>query len=149
MPRYLGIDYGTKRIGLAISDVDGRIASPLSVIARPPALADQVRAVLRGADEFGFDEIVVGIPLNMDGSVGPQADLTRRFVAALRGALAAPVHEWDERLTSRAADELMAPRRLTNRQRKDRRDALAAQVLLQGFLDAQTSPGDSSQNPGD
>lgn len=139
MARYLGVDYGLKRIGLAISDADGKIASPLAVVERKASLAEQVRDVLQAADEFGFDSIVVGIPHNMDGSDGPQAALTRKFASALAAGSGVVIHEWDERLSSRAADELMAGR-LTRQGKKARRDALAAQIILQGYLDSLATP---------
>jgi putative Holliday junction resolvase len=141
MPRFLGIDYGTKRIGLAISDADATIASPLAVIVRQGGLDEQVRDVLRAADEYGFEAAVLGLPLNMDGTVGPQAELTRKFGAAFARISGKPVHEWDERLSSRGAEELFAGRQLSRGQKKLRRDALAALIILQGYLDAHRPPG--------
>jgi putative Holliday junction resolvase len=140
--RFLGIDYGTKRIGLAISDPSGSIASPLGTVAVKGSLAEQARAVLQAAAKY--DDIgtcVVGLPLNADGTEGPQARLTRSFAAALQDVLAKPTHLWDERLSSVAADELLRAGDLTRKKRKARHDRIAAQVILQSFLDAQ------SENP--
>jgi len=134
MARFLGVDYGGKRIGLAIGDDGLRIASPLGTIAAGGEIED-VAAVLRWAEEQDADALVVGVPLNMDDTVGPQAELTRRFVAALRSKGGLPVHEQDERLSSFAADEALAAGGLSRRGRNSRRDKLAAQVILQAFLD--------------
>jgi putative Holliday junction resolvase len=135
MARLLGIDYGGRRIGLAIGDDGLRIASPLCTIDGSGRVADDARAVLRRAEAEGATELVVGLPLNMDDSVGPQAELTRRFVAALRAAGPLAVHEQDERLTTYAADEALAAGGLTRRRRSVRRDKLAAQLILQAFFD--------------
>jgi len=141
MARYLGVDYGRKRIGLAIGDDQLRIASPLDLLAGSGAAGPDARAVAARASEEGADGVVVGIPLNMDDSVGPQADFTRRFVEALRAATALPVHEQDERLSSFAADEALAESALTRAGRASRRDMLAAQAILQAWLDARPRTG--------
>lgn len=140
MPRYLGIDYGTRRIGLALSDEDGSIASPLSVIERKGDVEAQARAVIAAGEEYDAAEYVLGLPLNMDGTVGDQAKLTQRFGNLLGSLSGRSVHEWDERLSSLGADAMLADRDLTYKKRKARRDALAAQIILQSFLDAQRQP---------
>ncbi len=134
--RYLGIDLGRRRIGLAVGDSDSRIASPLETI-RPTDINDALRRLVEFASEYGVDEWVVGLPLNMDGSEGPQAKETRAFADQLAARNIGPVHLWDERLSSYAADERMAQTGLTHAQKARRRDALAAQEILQSFLDAQ------------
>lgn len=139
--RYLGIDYGTKRIGLAVGDGAGGIASPLRTLPAVGTLAGRVADVIRAGGDFAIDEWVVGVPLNMDGSSGPQAEVTREFAALLAKATGNPVHLWDERLSSFAADAHMSRTGLTHRQKKRRRDAVAAQVILQGFLDARAEGG--------
>lgn len=131
--RYLGVDYGTRRIGIAISEPGG-IASAVKVLAASGDLARDARAIVALADEYGADAIVLGVPLNMDGTEGPQAKLSRRVADALRAAGPLPVHLHDERLTSHAADGLLAGRELTRKKKKARQDALAAQVLLESFL---------------
>lgn len=136
MPRYLGIDYGVKRIGIAISDPDGRIASPVRVLqgcGSPRADADAVVAVARDLEAAEF---VVGLPLHMDGTESDQTKLTRAFAAALQVKAAGPVHFADERLTSDAADALLAERDLTRKKRKARQDAVAAAIILSAFLEA-------------
>ncbi len=135
MARFLGVDYGKKLIGLAIGDDGLRIASPLDTLAGSGRIEQDARAVLQRAADEGADSIVVGLPLNMDGSVGPQAVLTRNFVAALRKGGAIQVEEQDERLSSFAADEALAAGGLSRKGRASRRDMLAAQMILQAYLD--------------
>ncbi|HEY3244156.1 MAG TPA: Holliday junction resolvase RuvX [Phycisphaerae bacterium] len=145
--RYLGIDYGTKRIGLAISDPSGSIASPLTTVPARGTLSEQARAVRQAA--VAYDDIgacVVGLPLNEDGSEGPQAKLTRQFAAALEHVMPGPLHLWNEHLSSVTADELLAAGDFTRKERKARHDRLAAQIILQGFLDA--GPKERSAHPG-
>ncbi len=137
MPRYLGIDYGTKRIGLSVGDTDVGIASPLEAVEAPAARRHQCQAVLRVADAYGVDAFVVGLPMNMDCTEGAQAKLTRAFGDELARAAGKDVHYYDERLSSRVADDLLRPVELTRGKHKARRDAVAAQVILQGFLDSQ------------
>lgn len=137
--RFLGIDYGTKRIGLAVSDVGGCIASPLSVIVSQGDLAAQVREVMAAGREYEVEAYVLGLPLNMDGSVGRQAELTRAFGDLLARVSGLEVHYWDERLSSHGADVYLSEAALTSKKRRARRDAVAAQIILQSFLDARNS----------
>ena len=138
MPRYLGIDHGSKRIGLAVSDPDATLASPLATIAAKGDLSDQIAAVLSCAKEYEIDAFVVGLPLNMDDTEGDQVKIVQRFGAELHRISGKPVHYWDERLSSLAAEELLRPAALTRKKRKARLDRVAAQVMLQEFLDART-----------
>jgi putative Holliday junction resolvase len=140
MPRFLGIDHGTKRIGLAVSDPGATIASPLATLDAAAKLSDQVVAVLSYAREYEIDAFVVGLPLNMDDTEGNQARTVRRFGAELERISGKPVHYWDERLSSHAAEELLRPAELTRKKHKARLDRVAALVILQGFLDVRTSP---------
>lgn len=131
--RYLAIDLGGKRTGLAVgSDVTG-VVTPIGMIE---ASHDEGRlsGILDATDEHGPDEFVLGLPLNMDDSEGPAAKQARLFAAALAERTGLPVHLWDERLTSQAADEQMSRSGLTHSQKKARRDALAAAALLRDFL---------------
>ena len=136
MPHIVGIDYGTKRIGLAVGDTDAGIASPLGTIEVHGDITDQVRAVLSSSQDYDVGVFVVGLPLNMDGTEGEQAKLTRRFGDALAHTSGRPVHYWDERLSSHAARGLLQPAELTRKKRKAVEDSVAAQVILQSFLDA-------------
>ena len=140
MPRFLGIDHGTKRIGLAVSDPGATLASPLTTVAASGNLSDEIAAVLSCAKEFEIDAFVVGLPLNMDDTEGNQAKTVRRFGAELERISGKPVHYWDERLSSHAAEDLLRPAELTRKKHKARLDRVAALVILQSFLDASTSP---------
>jgi len=140
MPRFLGIDHGTRRIGLAVSDPGATLASPLATIAASGNLSDEIAAVLSGAKDYEIDAFVVGLPLNMDDTEGDQAKTVRRFGTELGRVSGKPVHYWDERLSSHAAEELLRPAELTRKKRKARLDRVAAQVILQGFLDARSLP---------
>lgn len=148
MARWMGVDYGTRRIGLAISDPQGRIASAVRTIAAGGKTDDDVHAVQRAATDYEADGIVVGMPVNMDGTIGPQAKLTESFAARLRAAATVPVECWDERLSTFQADQWLLERKLTASRRKQRRDALAAQAILQSFLDARCeAPRDRDEDP--
>lgn len=137
--RFLGIDYGDRRIGLAVSDPDGLIASPVSVVDGVGELESQYRRLKPVIDDYGVEAIVIGLPLNMDDSEGPQAKLTRQFGDGLAQRTGLPVQYFDERLTSFAADERLFDAQLTRGKKKARRDAVAAQLILQSFLDARRS----------
>lgn len=138
----LGIDLGDKRTGVALADTVTTIASPIEVIEVPIARrdgADLLAAIARVADrELGPvtspGEIVLGLPLNMDGSEGPRAKLVRAFAERLAAATGRPVRLHDERLSSVEADSRMARSGLTHGQKKSRRDAIAASGILQGYM---------------
>ncbi len=147
MPRYLGIDYGSRRIGLAISDRVGTLATPAATL---PAKGDpnvDAENVADWSDRQGIEAFVVGLPLNMDGTEGPQARLTRAFAEQLEAAAGGRcVVLWDERLSSYAADQLLAQTTLSAGKRTKRRDQLAALVILQSYLDS-LRPDASSETP--
>ena len=135
LKRLLGIDYGTKRIGLALGDTDARIAVPLTVVSAQGGVRRQVDSIIETAAEYGADEYVLGIPYNMDDTVGKQAKITQSFGKMLEEVSGCVVHECDERLSSLAADEYLQQAELTKKKKKARRDALAAQVILQTYFD--------------
>jgi putative holliday junction resolvase len=139
MPRFLGIDYGSRRIGLAVGDSVLWLASPVTMVAGGDDVDRCIERVLPFVAEYAADELVVGLPINMDDSEGPQARLTRKFGDALSKKTRKPVHYFDERLSSRAADDLLGPAELTRKKHKARQDAVAAQIMLQGFLDERRS----------
>ena len=145
MARWAAVDYGKRRIGLALSDPGETIASPAATLDGTGTASGDARRVLQWAAEHQIDGFVVGLPLNMDDSVGPQAVLSREFAAQLREQAGRPVELWDERLTSFEADELMESAGLTRAARKRHRDAVAAQVILQSFLDARRSANQSPE----
>jgi putative Holliday junction resolvase len=139
MPRFLGIDYGTKRIGLAVSDPEATMASPLTTVQSRGDVAQDVVGLAAVVQEYEIDELVVGLPLNMDGTEGKQAKITRAFGEALNRQTDLPVHYCDERLSSFTAEELLRPAELTRKKKKARLDRVAAQVMLQAFLDARST----------
>jgi putative Holliday junction resolvase len=132
--RILGIDHGTKRMGLALSDETGTIAQPLQFLPAEPAakLFDLLRAMVA---ERKVEEIVVGIPRNMNGTYGPAAEKAREFVAALKNVLTVPIHTWDERLTTVQANRFLIETGMRREKRKERVDQTAAAILLQSYLD--------------
>ena len=134
--RYLAIDYGLKRLGLAICDAQETIFSPLCQLESRSGQRDRLlKEIGKIAKEYEAGAIVVGLPLNMDGSEGEQARLCRQFAEQVGQALSLPVHLQDERLSSAAADEMLAESGLTSGKRKSRRDMLAACDILRDFLD--------------
>jgi len=132
--RYLAIDPGGKRTGLAVGDDVTRFATPVGVIetAAPHVRLQQLD---RYVEDIAPDALVIGLPLNMDGTEGPAAKQMREFGEALAERYGLPVHFADERLTSEAANERMAQSGLTHQQKKSRRDALAAAAILNPFLE--------------
>lgn len=139
--RFLAIDLGDRRTGLAVGDDETAIASPLRVVERPVGDA-LLEELAREAAAQGARALVVGLPLNMDGTEGPRARAVRAFGDRLAQRTGLPVHFQDERLTSADADWKMAQSGLTRAQKKARRDALAAGALLQDFLDARARGSD-------
>jgi putative holliday junction resolvase len=133
--RVLGIDHGTKRVGLALSDETGTIAQPLEFIPAEPA-DKLLRALQEIVTSRAVAEILVGLPRNMNGTYGPAAERTRAFVAVLRAAVAVPVKTWDERLTSVQANRFLIESGMRREQRKQRVDQTAAAILLQSYLDS-------------
>jgi putative Holliday junction resolvase len=132
--RLLGIDLGTKTIGLALSDAQRTIASPLTTLSRTRLAADL--AALHGlAADHHIGGIVVGLPLNMDGTTGPRAQSTRAFATNLARRLALPIALWDERFSTAAVERAMLGADMTRAKRAKRVDALAATYILQGALD--------------
>jgi len=144
VPRYLAIDLGEKRTGLAVGDSVLRIASPLEVIEVPSdreAGAALVAEIARSAASVGADVLVVGLPLNMDGTEGPRAKAVRTLAAMIGAKAGRPVLFHDERLSTARADWQMARTGMTRGEKKGRRDAIAAAAILQEFLDAPAKEG--------
>ena len=134
--RYMAIDYGLKRVGLALCDPAGTIVSPLCQLQNHPDQPDRlIEQLAQTIKENQVDALIVGLPINNDGTVGPQAQLCRQFADRLARDVTIPVHLQDERLSSFAADELLASVKLTKAQTKRRRDMLAACDILRSFLD--------------
>lgn len=132
--RMLGLDLGTARVGVAISDAQGRLAIPLEILARDEAGAWQERLAEIVA-EREVKQVVVGLPLNLRGERGPAAEEAEALVARLRERLPVPVVTWDERLSSALVEKAMCVAGLDARAQRGRSDAAAAAVILQSYLD--------------
>jgi putative Holliday junction resolvase len=143
--RLLGIDYGSVRIGLAVSDVDRKIASPLATYRRRKP-AEDARYFRELVEEETIGEIIVGLPVHLDGREGQKAVEVRAFGQWLSEAVGLPVVFWDERFTTVEAEGFLLAAGLTNKRRKERRDRVAAQILLQAYLDA-GCPGEQAAGP--
>lgn len=138
--RILGLDLGSKRIGVALSDMLGFTAQPQETFPSQGPERDIER--IKGLIELhGVTEIVVGMPYNMDGSEGPQAEKARAFMVLLGERTGLPVHEWDERLTTAAAERILLEADMSRAKRRKVVDKLAAVLILQGYLNGRGSPG--------
>lgn len=133
MTTWLALDIGDKRIGLAVGNDTARLARPLRVLTRRSKNED-FEAIARAMAETGAEALLVGLPLNMDGSEGPQARRTRKFAERLRRRLDKPLIYHDERLSSFVADQILAMRS-SKKARRQPNDAIAAAAILQSFLD--------------
>jgi putative Holliday junction resolvase len=136
-PRILGLDVGSKTIGMAVSDPLGITAQGLQTIRRQNKRLDlgQLKEVIL---KYGVTEIVVGYPLRMTGAEGTQAEKMRGFAEDLRKHFRIPVHLWDERLTSAQANRVLRESEMSIKRRGEVVDRLAAVLILQGWMDART-----------
>lgn len=134
--RYLAIDYGTKRTGLAICDAGETIASPLAVLHGQKELLKKITQIVQAES---VDAIVLGLPLNMTGSESSQTKLVLKFAERLKDHISIPVHLQDERLSSFSAEEKLAPADFTRSKRRKRIDAVAAAEILEAFLEQKKS----------
>ena len=130
----MGLDVGTKTIGIALSDVTRTIASGLVTLTRGKFTADTQR-LLALVDEHNVGGLVVGLPVNLDGSEGPRAQATRAFAAKLAGLTPLPLLLWDERLTTVEAERALIAADASRRRRAQVIDKVAATLILQGALD--------------
>ncbi len=133
----MALDIGEKRIGVAVSDAAARVATPLAVIDTSAALADG-RELVRIVADYEVELAVIGLPLSLDGTEGPQARRTRSLAAKLARYLPVPVEFADERLSSVEAERRMAEAGASSRDRRGSVDMVAAAVILQSYLDART-----------
>lgn len=143
-PRLLGLDFGGRRIGVAVSDELGLTAQPVLTLVRKNAKLD-LKSLGRLLRKFGCSAIVVGNPLYMSGDVSPQAAKTQVFAESLREAFSLPVHLWDERLTSAEAHRHLHAAGRGLSEHREVVDQVAAVLILQSFLDAHRS-GQASYN---
>ena len=137
--RVLGIDYGRRRIGLALSDEEGILASPFPIYVRGRSEARDIAALTSLIDKHGVKAVVVGLPLNMNGSRGEMAREAEAFADRICQETALPVELFDERLTSSEAERVLLEADLSRRRRNDLRDSLSAVLILQGHLDRRNS----------
>lgn len=134
--RALGLDLGSKRVGVAIGDRTGTIASPLQVLQRSGSIKRDHEAIAKLVVEEEADIVVVGLPLNMSGSSGPAAQAAVDEAAALATVVAVPVVTFDERRTTVTADRAMMEANMRAQARRRIVDKIAAAVMLQNWLDA-------------
>lgn len=134
MGRILGVDHGERRIGLAISDPDGVLASPLETV--DVRGGDPAAAVARVCEQQGAERVVVGLPLHLNAQEGASAEKARAFAEALRARTCLPVELWDERLTTVTAQKALIEGGVRRKRRKELVDGLAARILLQHYLDS-------------
>lgn len=132
--KYLGVDYGDKRTGLAECDLSGQLASGICTISEG-GMRKTAERVKREAESLGCKKIIVGLPKNMDGSEGPRADVVKAFVALLSEICEIPIEFFDERMTTMAAYRLLDGSGTFGKKRKDVIDTLSAELILQGYLD--------------
>lgn len=134
--RALGIDLGERRIGVAVSDAEGRVATPITVIERSGSRNRDHQRISELVAEYEAGVVVVGLPLSLDGSTGPAAQAAEQEVGELEAALAVPVFTHDERFTTAIAERALAESGLSGKARRQRVDMVAASVILQSWLDA-------------
>lgn len=132
--RLLGLDYGDKTIGVAVSDELGWTAQGVEVIRRKSKSTDmqRIQAIIA---EYEIEEIIVGFPRNMDGTIGNRAELSQKYAESLKQEFDLPVHLWDERLTTAAAQRTLIAADMSRSKRKNVIDKIAASIILQGYLD--------------
>uniref|UniRef100_E6QLN4 Putative Holliday junction resolvase (Modular protein) n=1 Tax=mine drainage metagenome TaxID=410659 RepID=E6QLN4_9ZZZZ len=143
--RFLGLDVGNKRIGVAVSDPLGLTAQPVLTLNRKPNPRDDMRSLARLARRFGCVGLVVGLPMHLSGEISTQAAKIQRFAEQLATLAGLPLTLWDERLTTRAAHEILYAAGKDRKQHKTLVDQVAATLILQSFLDA--NPAQSTAPP--
>lgn len=138
----LGLDIGSKRVGVAISDELGLTAQGLETLAwkGPDSL---VREIEQLVEKYAIGEVVLGMPYNMNGTEGPQAQKVRALMSLISERVSIPVREWDERLSTVAADRALLEADMSRSKRRKLVDKIAAVLILQGYLDRQRRKGTS------
>jgi putative holliday junction resolvase len=142
----MGLDIGEKRIGVALSDATGTVATPLMVIPAVGARGD-AKELVRLVEDYEVDRIVVGLPLSLDGTEGPQAARVRSVVGRLPELLGIPLDFFDERYSSAEAKRTLMLGGLSSRQQRGALDSVAAAVFLQSYLDSRRETGETIQSP--
>lgn len=133
--RKMGLDYGDRTIGVAVSDLLGLTAQGVEVILRKKQEEDLARIgeLIR---EYEVSELVVGLPKNMNGTIGPRGELCQEFAGLLKRQFGLPVHLWDERLTTVSATRTLLEADVSRKKRKQVVDKMAAALILQGYMDS-------------
>jgi len=134
--RIMALDVGGRRIGVALSDSTRTLASPLTTIRAEPRARALTQIATLIAD-YDVHELVIGLPLTLSGEIGPQAQLVQAFADELRDKISIPMHMFDERLTTVAAERMMQELGIKPERRKERIDEVAASIILQDYLDTQ------------
>jgi putative Holliday junction resolvase len=129
------LDLGERRIGVAVSDSDGKVATPVAVLKRSKDRPRDHRAIAALVDEYAAGALVVGLPLSLDGGRGPAALAVLAECAALEQVVGVPVHTHDERLTTTSAERVLSAQQLDGRARRKVVDMVAASIILQDWLD--------------
>jgi putative Holliday junction resolvase len=132
--RTMGFDVGSRTIGIAISDELGITAQGLKTLKRR-SMEDDLKEIATIIDQFEIEKIVVGLPKNMDGTLGKQAEFVLKWIKVLMDKIQVPVVTWDERLSTVGASKVLLEADLSRRKRKKVIDKLAAVLILQGYLD--------------
>lgn len=134
-PRYLGLDVGSRRIGVAVSDELGLTAQPVMTLERRSNRREDLRSLARLCRRFGVAGIVVGNPLHLSGEQSPRALKTQAFASELGELTRLPIHLWDERLTTREAHQILYAASHERQKHRKVVDQVAATLILQSFLD--------------
>ena len=132
----MGLDLGDKRIGVAVSDPLGWTAQGKVVIESKDQLSD-IKHIVSLTEEYNVEKIVIGLPKNMNNTIGPRAQKTLDFVAALKKESSIPIITWDERLTTKEAERTLIKADISRKKRKEVIDKMAAMIILQNYLDSQ------------
>jgi len=140
--RALGLDLGTKRIGVAVSDSDGLLATPIEVVKRLGDISKEHLAIARLVKEWEIDVVVVGVPYSMDGSIGPMARKAIAEAKKLGDTLSVSIETYDERLTTVTAEQALREQGIKSKDGRKVVDQLAASILLQAWLDSRQNSED-------
>jgi len=140
-PRFLGLDIGNRRIGVAVSDELGLTAQPALTLERRSSRREDLRSLARLCRRFGVVGIVVGNPVHLSGETSPQATKNQAFAAELGTLTGLPIHLWDERLTSHEAHQILYEAGHARQEHRKVVDQVAATLILQGFLDEKQGAG--------
>ena len=134
--RVIGIDLGSKRIGIALSDSDLTVATPLDVIERSGNVENDHIAILKLTDEWEVKRIIVGLPISLDGTLGPSAQSVMDEIKMLRGVTDIPIETHDERFTTVTAEQILLQQNVKRDKKKRVIDKVAAAIILQGWIDS-------------